>query len=391
MRGRDSRRRVLFALALLAAAAYALIAPISEQSSFRRQTQSHPPTDSARRVDVAAQADAHAPRRIATPLSIAVKGNQLVDGADQSVTLHGTNIDGTEWSCLYAHAFATPNDQASIDAMAAWHINAVRIPLNEDCWLGINGAPSAVTAYHEAIRDYVNRLHADGLYAILDLHWTAPGAVLSHVGPGFTPFYEMADEDHSPAFWESVASYFRDDHAILFDLFNEPRNISWACWLNGCALPRGFQAAGMQQLVDAVRNVGATQPVMVGGQALETQLGQEWLANRPSDPAGQLVAAAHLYGYHPVKQLNTELGVVAAKVPVVIGEAGELDCADTEIANLLQWADTNKVSYLAWEWVTGGCVSKLSLISNYNGAPTNYGLGYREHLLKAFPAPTAQR
>ena len=32
-----------------------------------------------------------------------------------------------------------PTDAASIAAMKAWHINAVRVPLNEDCWLGING------------------------------------------------------------------------------------------------------------------------------------------------------------------------------------------------------------------------------------------------------------
>ena len=29
--------------------------------------------------------------------------------------------------------------------MKAWNINAVRVPLNEDCWLGINGVASART------------------------------------------------------------------------------------------------------------------------------------------------------------------------------------------------------------------------------------------------------
>ena len=321
------------------------------------------------------------------PLSIMVRGNNLVDGNGQIVTLHGANIEGTEWSCLYGNALPTRGVEESVTAMAAWHINAVRIPLNEDCWLGINGAPTNITAYHEAIRSYVNLLHAHGLYAILDLHWSAPGSTLAHLGPGFEGYFEMADEEHSLAFWESVAAYFYSDHAVLFDLFNEPFGISWSCWREGCIAPRGFQAAGMQQLIDAVRKTGATQPVMVGGPNQESRLGKEWLANRPSDPAHQLVAAAHLYGYHPTGLLNN-IDSVAEQFPVVIGEMGETNCADNEIENLLEWANAHKVSYLAWAWSTGECTSELSLISSYGGTPTNYGLGYREQLREDFSEPT---
>ena len=117
---------------------------------------------------------------------------------------------------------------------------------------------------------------------------------------------------------------------------------------------------------------------------------QDW-AKRGSrivqGPPQQLVAAAHLYGYHPTESLNNHIGLVAKQFPVVIGEIGEMNCADNEIENLLQWADANKVSYLAWAWSTGGCDSEPALISNYNGMPTNYGLSYREHLRASFPAP----
>lgn len=314
-----------------------------------------------------------------------MSGNHLVDGMGQPITLHGVNIDGTEWSCLYGHAFADPSDEASVRAMVEWHINAVRIPLNEDCWLGINGAPTAIVNYHQAIGEYVSDLNSHGIYAILDLHWSAPGSTLSHLGPGFAGSYEMADADHSPAFWSSVAAYFRDNHAVLFDLFNEPHEISWSCWRRGCLAPRGYAAAGMQELVNAVRSTGATQPVMVGGNNWETELGAAWLSNRPTDPAGQLVAAAHLYGYAKPAQYNSDLGPVAAKVPVVIGETGETNCSDNEIEGLLNWADSHGVSYLAWEWSTGECGSKLSLITAFNGTPTPYGRGYREHLLQHFP------
>jgi endoglucanase len=321
-------------------------------------------------------------------LSIAVRGNHLVNASGKVVTLHGVNVSSSEWQCLYGQAFESPSNEASIAAIASWHINAVRIPLNEDCWLGINGAPTDIGTYHEEIRSYVDRLHAHGIYAILDLHWSAPGPTLSHLGANFNGYYEMADESHSPAFWESVASYFANDHAVLFDLFNEPFGISWGCWLNGCVAPRGFQTAGMQQLVDAVRSTGATQPIMVGGLEHAGQAGEEWLTNHPKDPANQLVASVHLYGITSTDRLERNMGIVSAQFPVVIGELGEFNCADNDLEALLPWADAKGISYLAWAWYTGECGAYPALISNYNGTPTNYGIGYRDHLMATFPATT---
>ena len=115
---------------------------------------------------------------------------------------------------------------------------------------------------------------------------------------------------------------------------------------------------------------------MVGGQRAETELGAAWLAHHPVDPARQLVAAAHLYGYATTAQYESVLGTVSAQFPVVIGETGERNCADNEIEGLLRWADAHEVSYLAWEWTTGECASKLALLTSYDGAPSGYGAGY---------------
>jgi hypothetical protein len=320
------------------------------------------------------------PRR----LTIAVEGNHLVNSLGETITLHGVDISGTQWQCLAGRAFDSPSDDAAIAAIAAWHVNAVRIPLNEDCWLGINGVGESDGRYHTEIHRYVERLHRHEIYAILDLHWSAPGATISHLGASFSGNFGMADADHSPAFWASVASYFKHDHAVLFDLFNEPTEISWSCWLNGCTSPRGFATAGMQQLVNAVRSTGATQPVMVSGLEKASVDGAEWLANRPLDPSKQLVASAHIYGQRKVAGFESNLGLVAAQYPVVLGEVGEKDCSDVDLDALLPWADEHGVSYLAWDWFVGPC-SDPSLISNYRGAPTEYGVGYREHLRETFP------
>ena len=131
--------------------------------------------------------------------------------------------------------------------MAAWGINAVRIPLNEDCWLGINGVAPTVggIAYRRAIEAYVARLGRAGMVAVVDLHWSAPGAQLA------TGQQDMADADHSVAFWHSVAAALRGDRNVVFDLYNEPHDISWTLLARRMHPPRDSRPAGLADSGDA--------------------------------------------------------------------------------------------------------------------------------------------
>ena len=73
--------------------------------------------------------------------SIHVRGNRLIDDTtNQPITLQGFSHSGTEFACIAGYGmFDGPNDDASIEAMKTWNINVVRVPMNEHCWLGING------------------------------------------------------------------------------------------------------------------------------------------------------------------------------------------------------------------------------------------------------------
>src|SRR5206468_74068 len=70
---------------------------------------------------------------------VRVSGNTLVNGAGAVIRLLGVDRSGSEYACIQGWGFFDgPSDATSIAAIAAWHTNAVRVPLNEDCWLGIN-------------------------------------------------------------------------------------------------------------------------------------------------------------------------------------------------------------------------------------------------------------
>jgi hypothetical protein len=111
-------------------------------------------------------------------LAVSVRGNQLVNAQGQTIRLVGVNRSGSQYMCVLGRGiFDGPTDAASIAAMKAWQIDTVRVPLNEDCWLGINGfnPPYSGVAYRHAVEAYVAELNAAGLYVILDVHWNAPG------------------------------------------------------------------------------------------------------------------------------------------------------------------------------------------------------------------------
>jgi endoglucanase len=76
---------------------------------------------------------------------------------------------------------------------------------------------------------------------------------------------------------------------------------------------------------------------------------------------------------------------VAERYPVVSGEIGEDDCDQGFIDRYMGWADQHGISYLAWDWGAFDCRSGPSLISDYDGTPTKYGEGFRQHLLNQTP------
>lgn len=360
-------------------------------------------------VSLSAQA-ASAGDAAAAPFAVHVRGNTLIDGAGNAVRLVGVDRSGSEYMCLSSGGiFDGPVGTAAIAAIRGWHANAVRIPLNEDCWLGINlgaGHPDAGAAYRNAISGFVTRLNQSGMYAILDLHWNAPG---KGVADGQRP---MADADHAPAFWSSVAAAFKNRPAVVFDLYNEPYVGSWQCWRDGCTVTTdgtSWRTAGMTALVAAVRKAGATQPIILGGLGYASDLSR-WLQYAPADPLrwaktnpvrgeAQLVAGYHSYCGPPGTStpaacrswlFSTQaqwpaVVRVAKTAPVVTGEFGEYDCATTYVEPFMAFADRNHLSYLGWAWNTYDCGGFPALIADYAGAPTRYGIGLKRHLAALMP------
>ncbi len=198
--------------------------------------------------------------------------------------------------------------------------------------------------------DFVDALNAHGLVVVLDLH--------SRKRIGVPEFGNLAMPDaESLAFWRSVAQEYADHPSVMFDAFNEPYSrydaadrlvfdLTWECWRDGgCAAPAEddrsattgrttYAAQGMQAVVDAIRDAGAEQPVLLGGLDYANDLSR-WLEFRPEDD--QLVAAFHSYDF---KECGTRacwdevLAPLARTVPVLTSELGATDPLDGYVGRL---------------------------------------------------------
>jgi hypothetical protein len=348
---------------------------------------------------------------------IKVVGNQIVTTtagtlgvqsvtANQDVVLRGVNITGSEYECMAGDsvwdtipsAETTAAYQATINAMLAWHANVVRLPLNEDCWLAINGVPAATSGanYIGPINSFVNLANASGLIVEADLHWGAGGTTK----PKDDSFPAM-DTTHSGAFWQSVATNFKNNPSVIFNLTNEPYIASWSCYLSGgCTTPKvhgkTWTVLGTQSVVNTIREtVGATNPIIIAGLDYSNQL-NNWLSYVPSDPDGQIIAGVHIY----FDGLDCETsscwttvfgGIQSAGYPVIVDETGEFDtisgggCGSGSEQTLTAWADARSPKVGYWFWAFNDvdyptCSNGPDLLKNAFTAWANYGTFAKSHL-----------
>jgi endoglucanase len=346
--------------------------------------------------------------------SASAKALGLHNSRGQQVRLIGFNNSGAEYACTEGWgifdvdtASNTSVPVADVVAMAKWSgANAVRLQLNEQCWLGIGGVKPEYGGanYQRAITTYVRELNDHGFAVILDLHLNAPGT--EHASN-----QEPMPDAHSIPFWTQVAKTFRSDDAVLFDLFNEPwpdnqssSNAAWRCWRDGGCRQvsqnggRTYTAVGMNQLIHAVRSTGARNIVMAGGVNYASSLGK-WLTYSPIDPDHNLAASIHLYSFNGCTTAacyDKTPAKIARHVPLIIGEFGpdltvgysnalDANCPSSDVGHtgfdttLVNWARAHGASWTAWSWNPwGDC---WSLVKGFSGHATSpYGVRVRQAL-----------
>jgi hypothetical protein len=316
------------------------------------------------------------PNRAKWPKMLKVVGNRLHDTDGREVWLQGVNAGGLE---------TLPGDKQTIKSVVVaideWKSNCVRVPIKEEFWYGKSPYQNdGGKQFRETIAQIVTLAANRGAYVVIDLHRYR------------APKQEYAD------FWKDFARVYKNHPAVLFDLLNEPHDISWDVWKNGGFVGtkkgvdesafltaeekkknQGFESIGMQAMVDAVRSTGARNIVIAGGIFWCNDLTGIVKGYALEDKIGNgIMYSWHTYNWHKGWK---RILPVAEKYPVLLGEVG----ADTKkmgfvpaeiqespytfIPDMLGFIQKYKINWTGW------CLHPRAtpvLISDWNYTPTPY-------------------
>jgi hypothetical protein len=343
------------------------------------------------------------------PLPLKVAGTQILTGDNQPVILRGVNAASLEWtSDGQGHILRSVNT-----AIQEWHVNIIRLPLAQDRWFGkAPGQQDEGAAYRSLVKAIVDTCATQACYIVLDLHWSDCGEWGTNIAQ-----HSMPDQN-SVVFWKDCAAAYRDHPAVLFDLYNEPHDVTWDIWLKGGTItdrpnsrrggsPRRFEAVGMQKLLDTVRATGAKNLVIAGGLDWAYDFSGILDGRQLSDPGGNgVLYVNHAYNNkgHSVETWISRMEQATAKLPVIVGEyggsggpnrrAGRFGApgraaspgGDDWLLHVMQALQDHNWSWIAWDFHPA---AGPTLISGWNYTPTpDFGVFVKQALVGTLPRYT---
>ncbi len=253
------------------------------------------------------------------PSEIHVVSNYLQNAKGEKVWLQGVSIASMEWSAAGENILKSINE-----AITNWNSNCIRLPIKEHFWFGKDQwQRDGGAAYRQLVDDAINLCAANGVYMVIDLHrFRAPQQV-------------HAD------FWKIFAEKYKNHPAVLFEIYNEPHDISWDVLVNGGFVStekrsadvaqenreklKGFESIGLQKIIDVIRETGAKNIIIPSGLDYSYDLSGYMEDYSLDDRGGNgLMYSTHVYPWKSKWQKS--FLDLAQRHPIFIGEVG---CQDS--------------------------------------------------------------
>ncbi len=135
-----------------------------------------------------------------------VIGKQLCNQYGKPIQLRGMSTHGIQWypwgDCL---------TEASLDTLAyGWGADILRISM----YVQEGGYETNPTAFTNQVKTLVNEATERGMYALVDFHQLSPGD-------------PNANTENAKTFFTEIATTFKDNNNIIYDIANEPNGVVW--------------------------------------------------------------------------------------------------------------------------------------------------------------------
>ncbi|WP_269522250.1 glycoside hydrolase family 5 protein [Coraliomargarita parva] len=312
------------------------------------------------------------------PATPKVTGNRLTDPEGNEVWLQGVAIPGLE---IIPEGHGAVH--STIVAIEDWNANVVRLAIKDDFWYGRGKSQTDGGLAYRAIVDAAVQAAANrGAYIVLDHHR-----------------YRAIKQEQIP-FWQELATLYKNHPAVLFDIINEPHEISWEVWRNGGFVAentdkinqagflddktmqanRGFESPGMQKMVEAVRATGARNVIIAGGLDWAYDLSGILKGYALEDPSGNgIMYSTHIYNWK--RNWQKAFLDAAEHHPIFIGEVGAdvkkmsfipedlQEDPYTWVPDMLGVIQQYRLNWTAWSFHTWATPVLLSDWAHYTPSP----------------------
>jgi hypothetical protein len=331
--------------------------------------------------------------------------------------------------------FGDSVNESTWDALRNWHVNTIRVTLNETSYLGIKcvtaytgpayNKPGKIQEsdpghnYRRRLKEIVDRATQDNYYVILVLNYSAPNDPQNQVdqvsAQCATEFNPLPDRDHAIDFWTMLATEYKTYPNVVFELFDNPfidhwryfkgtKADAWKALRDGTSVDsytpliptrkkHTWQSVGMQEILNAVRQQGARNVVLQCGLAGSDL--DSWLTYKAIDPIKQTAAAWHAFptdknkwedecykypSWCDDRAYSFANAILSHNYPVVVTQFADRSADGTLGApfasSLLPTLDAMGISYIAWSFKPDN-EKFATLIKDKIGTPTD---GYGEYV-----------
>jgi hypothetical protein len=309
-----------------------------------------------------------------------------------ALVLRGVNRSGLEYAEPGADGFlasAGISEAEIAHIVDAWGATIIRVPFCQE--YALDGRGRSTSGDYLAAVDQVIAWGAErGAYTLLDLHWLSPDLTFGITRVGGPNRVPPLPDARTADVWRLIAARYRDEPAVLFDLFNEPhdpivrrddpaasdtrplldiddsgslrphvgRRVDMAIWQRWA-----------RHLLGAVRSEHPRALVFVSGVDWAYDLrGMPLRAPDGEGEAANVVYSTHVYPWsgrpaggrlrdrarrwfgHDRLSWGAAFGHLSSRVPVFAAEWGGGDADVTWGARLAAYLTVRDIGWTAWSW-----------------------------------------
>ena len=246
-----------------------------------------------------------------------VNGNRIVNKNNEPVSLAGNSFfwsnDGWGGEKYY-------NSEVVSWLKEDWNTTIVRASMGVE---DPGGYLDNKTANKDRVKIIIDAAIQEGIYVIVDWH--------SHHAEDYL--------DEAIIFFEEIASLYGDNDNVIYEIYNEPLDISWSETIKPYAI----------SVISAIRAIDPDNLIVVGTPEWSQRI--DLAAADPIIGFPNIAYTLHFYTvYHHQWLRDRASAALDDGIAIFVSEWGSIgySIVDTEANNWMTWCFTNKIIHCNW-------------------------------------------